>query len=144
MTSTAPYEQLVDAVVTAWNTKNPERFGEIFPEDAEWTDVIGQTWHGPDGIADGHREPFGRLFAAATLSYSAVRGRQVSDDVASIDATWQMTGHVSPEGEALPPREGLLHIVAIRRSGQWLPLVTHNADYTRTYRRTETGGSPLA
>lgn len=136
-------DDVITALFAAWNTKDPEAFGALFPTDAEWVDVLGQVMEGNEGIAVGHRPPFERILRGATLVRSTTRIRTLSDTLASIDASWRMTGHVSPQGDPLLQREGSIHLITARREGGWVPLIGHNQDYTRTYVRNEDGSSPL-
>lgn len=121
----------VSAIFAAWNTKDPQTFGSVFPPDAEYTDVVGNYVRGPQAIAELHVFPFTRLFSGATLTLTELRDRTITPDWSSLDAHWRVTGHTTPVGEPLPEWTGVMHIVANQRDGQWLPVIVHNVDLTK-------------
>lgn len=142
MTTDAALRTTIEDLFANWNTHDPNTFAETFSEDAEFTDIMGNTAKGRDAIAEQHVKPFGMLFQKAVLSLTNLSVKQLTDEVVSASAHWAMLGHVSPQGEPLPERRGILHVVLVWRDKAWYPEVVHNTDHTGTYQGTQLGNTP--
>ena len=136
-------EDLVERFREAFNSHNPKIFGLLLLENAEWTDVMGQTMIGRKEIEDGHTYPFTTVLNEATLLVKSYRSKWINDEIVSVDISWESSGHKTPEGEPIPSiRYGLLNLIAtkikqIEKSGDTTILlkiiIAHNNDYTSTY-----------
>ncbi|MFC4454840.1 SgcJ/EcaC family oxidoreductase [Deinococcus sonorensis] len=129
-------------LVDRWRTLDPQRFAASFSEDAEFTDVVGNTARGRPAIAELHVMPFTRLFREAVIDVGDTPIRFVTPEVASVGVHWTMHGHTSAQGEVLPPRQGILHVVVAQQDGQWWPVVAHNTDHTAVYSRSSAEPAP--
>ena len=129
-------QSVVEKLIQNWNTHDPSCFAASFAEDAQFTDVLGQTVQGRGEIARLHVVPFTRLFVAAELAVEQAPVKFVTGEVASVNLHWSMQGHTSVQGEPLPPRRGVMQLVVVRRDGRWWPVVAHNSDHTATYTRS--------
>jgi uncharacterized protein (TIGR02246 family) len=121
-------EDLVRALVAAWNRHDAHAFAEAFAEDADFTNVFGMVQKGRAGIQAGHAPVFKTMFKDSHLTVTETRVRLIRSDVAAVDVRWSMAGARDPHGNPWPRREGLLNWIVTNHSGQWLIDVSHNMD----------------
>jgi uncharacterized protein (TIGR02246 family) len=86
-------EHLVERFRETFNSHNPRIFGSLLLENAEWTDVMGQTMIGRKEIEDGHTYPFTTVLKEATLLVKSYRSKWINDEIVSIDISWESSGH---------------------------------------------------
>ena len=51
-------KQVINALVDAWNRKNPDSFAALLTEDGEWTDVVANHVQGREAVRKLHVYPF--------------------------------------------------------------------------------------
>lgn len=86
-------ENRVERFRETFNSHNPRIFGSLLLENAEWTDVMGQTMIGRKEIEDGHTYPFTTGLKEATLLVKSYRSKWINDEIVSIDISWESSGH---------------------------------------------------
>jgi len=59
-----------------------------------------------------------------------IKIRFVRPDVAAVDVHWELTGQTDAQGNARPPRQGILNFVMAKKDGKWQIVVMHNLDLT--------------
>lgn len=133
---------LVEKMVAAWNRKDPSEFGSFFRDDARFNDVTGHTMAGRSNIEQGHVKPWTTVLAQAELRTDSVQVHPLAPDVVSVELRWTTTGHTTPDGHPLPPRNGLLVLVLVGADDSWSIALATNADYTATYRHEDADGPP--
>jgi uncharacterized protein (TIGR02246 family) len=121
---------LVAAFVDAWNKHDTHAFAETFAEDADFTNVRGDSAHGRKAIEDFHAPMFATRFKNSHQTADDVKIRLLSSDIASVDIRWEMTGATEPDGTVIPIRKGLLNWAVTRLGDRWLIAVMHNQDFT--------------
>ena len=132
-------DKLIEEFTNAWNRHNPKDFADLFVDDGEWTDVLGQHVKGKDQIKKLHEYPFKSVLKDATLIVSSKRIRFIRNDILAIDVEWKTTGNKTPDGKSLPARYGLLDlIVTLENSTNDCKIILgHNVDYTTAYSRSD-------
>lgn len=132
-------DKLIEEFTNAWNRHDPNDFAELFVDDGEWTDVLGQHVKGKDQIKKLHEYPFKSVLKDATLTIESKRNRFIRNDIVAIDVEWKTTGNKSPDGKSLPARYGLLDlIVTLENSANDFKIILgHNVDYTTAYSRSD-------
>ena len=110
---------VIDELVARWNRKDPQEFAELFAEDADFTDVLGQTALGRPEIVQQHQFPFSRTLRAATLAADHVAMRTLGPDAAVARVHWSMTGPLSIDDEPLPLLRGKMHVALVRGEAGW-------------------------
>ena len=118
----------IAALAAAWNRHDASAFAEGFAEDVDFTNVFGLLAQGRTAITASHAAIFKGMFSGSTLAISDTRIRFIRDDVATIDARWEMTGARDPQGNPWPKRHGLMNMIATRQDGAWWFTVFHNQD----------------
>lgn len=112
----------------AWNVHDPKAFSMAFAEDADFTNVRGKGVTGRAAVEKFHTEPFATYFSHSRLKINETKIRFIKPDVAAVDARWEMTGAVGPDGKEIPLRLGLLNFVMTEANGAWFITVMHNMD----------------
>ncbi len=105
-------------------------FAETFAEDADFTNVRGDSAHGRRAVEDFHAPMFATRFKNTQLTAADVKIRFLSSDIASVDIHWEMTGATEADGTPIPIRKGLLNWVVARHGDRWLISVMHNQELT--------------
>jgi len=125
-------EQRITTVVSglenAWNAHDAKAFSMLFAKNADFTNVAGQRTRGRADIESFHAMRFATRFKSTRLTITSVSIRFIRADVASVDASWEMSGATSPQGEDVPLRKGILHLVVTKDGDAWLIAVMHNRE----------------
>lgn len=121
-------EDVVRGFVEHWNRHDMEAFAELFSEDAEFVNVVGAWWKGRAEIKEAHVLTHATLFRNSHLGVDEVTVRLLRPDVAVVRAKWNLTGQVSPSGEPLQPRSGILMTVLVVQDGHWKIVDAQNTD----------------
>lgn len=121
-------ERVVRAFADCWNRHDMAAFAALFAVDAEFVNVVGLWWKGRDAIRQAHELTHATMFRHSQLAISEVAIRFPADTIAIARCRWVLSGHVSPAGEPLPARHGVLVHVLARASGGWSIIDTQNTD----------------
>jgi uncharacterized protein (TIGR02246 family) len=122
--------KLVSDFVDAWNQHDAHAFAERFTEDADFTNVRGDSAHGRKAVEDFHAPMFASRFKNTHLTSDEVKIRVLSSDIASVDIRWEMTGATEADGSPIPIRKGLMNWVVTRHGERWLIALMHNQEFT--------------
>jgi len=139
-------EHLVAELTAAFNEHDPAAFAACFTEDADFTDVIGNTVFGQAEIERLHRFPFTHVMREATMTIDRTDVRFLRPDLAVVLARWTVTGNRSPTDEPLPPRSGILHVVCTLLSlgpERWKIASALNSEQAGVYARHFKPGETL-
>ncbi len=128
---------LIEKFTIAWNRHDAKEFAELFVEDGEWTDILGQHVKGKDQIEKLHEYPFKSVLKDATLTILTIRNRFITKDIFAIDLEWKTTGNKTPDGKPIPDRNGLLDLIVTLERGITRIILGHNVDYTKAYSRSD-------
>jgi uncharacterized protein (TIGR02246 family) len=100
-----------------------------FAEDADFTNMGGRHSHGRADI----EKWFASLFRGNlkdSLRTDTVKSiRFFTPELAAIDAETVITGTKAPDGSEIPPRKGLMIVMAIKQNGRWFIGTFHEAEY---------------
>jgi uncharacterized protein (TIGR02246 family) len=132
MSSTLEPEQATDeivaAMVRAWNSHDAHAFAAIFARDADFTNVFGMVARGREEIEGFHGPIFETMFKDSSLTAMQTRTRPIRPDVAAADIHWEMSGARDPSGDQWPSRHGLMSLLLAREEGSWSIAVMHNME----------------
>jgi uncharacterized protein (TIGR02246 family) len=128
---------LIESFTIAWNRHNAKEFAELFVDDGEWTDILGQHVMGKEQIEKLHEYPFKSVLKDATLTIISIRNRFLAKDIFAIDVEWKITGNKTPDGKSIPDRIGLLDLIATLEGGNTRIILGHNVDYSTAYSRSD-------
>ena len=121
---------LTDRFLAGWNAHDAHVFASAFAEDADLTNVRGVSVSGRYQIEQFHAQAFQKMFMHSHQSAEVKKIRFLKPDVAVVDVRWEITGALTPEGNPIPMRSGLLDLVFTSSGGHWLISVMHNTDLT--------------
>jgi uncharacterized protein (TIGR02246 family) len=100
-----------------------------FAEDADFTNMRGSHSHGRADI----EKWFASLFRGNlkdSLRTDTVKSiRFFTPELAAVDADTVITGTKAADGSDIPPRKGLMIVMATKQSGRWLIGTFHEAEY---------------
>jgi uncharacterized protein (TIGR02246 family) len=122
--------KLAAGFVDAWNKHDAHAFAENFAEDADFTNVRGDSAHGRKAVEDFHAPVFATRFKNTHQTADDIKIRFLSADIASADIRWEMTGALEIDGTPIPIRKGLLNWVVSSHGDRWLITVMHNQEFT--------------
>jgi uncharacterized protein (TIGR02246 family) len=129
---TARDEERIKKVLTdftdAWNKHDAKAFSNVFAEDADFTNVGGNSKHGRNEIEKHHEPGFKTKWKDSYQKITQSKIRFIKPDVAAVDAWWELAGIKGPEGQDMPPRKGLLNFIMTKNNDTWLITVMHNMD----------------
>src|SRR5262245_7510599 len=105
--------------VTAWNAHDVKKMASRYAIDGDLMEPDGMTARHRDEVEKHFAEEHGGPFKTTELKLTIDSVWFAGADVALVDGTYMVIGAVDPNGQALPPRKGLLTSVLIREDGTW-------------------------
>lgn len=146
MTDRMSDQQNVESVIRAfgdsWNRHDMDAFARLFAEDAEFVNVVGMWWKGREEIRRAHMATHATMFRGSRLTITWIAVRFVRPDVAVTRASWTLTGHLGPAGEALPERKGYLLNLVVQSDGEWKIVDSQNTDIIEGVLAPPQGANP--
>lgn len=110
---------VIDEMIARWNRKDAEEFAAMFVEDADFTDVLGQTAQGRAEIAAQHQPPFSRTLRGARLTADHVAIRTLGGDAAVARVHWSLSDPHALDGSSLPTLHGKMQVTLVRGEAGW-------------------------
>jgi len=124
----ARIKKVLTDFIDAWNKHDAKAFSMVFAEDADFTNVGGNSKHGRNEIEKHHAPSFASKWKDSHQEITQSKIRFIKPDVAAIDAWWELTGIKGPDGQDMPKRKGLLNFIMTKNVDTWLIVVMHNMD----------------
>lgn len=121
-------ETLVDGFLRSWNSHDMKAFADLFTEDADFVNVAGMWWKGRPEIQARHEESHATRFRATSLASTHVSVRLPRADVAVIHFGWELTGQLDAEGKPVPPRRGIMQMLAVKQADGWRITAAQNTN----------------
>ena len=81
-----------------WNAHHAHQFSSMFTEDADFTNVRGQSASGQAEIDKFHAVAFERFFKQSHQTGEVTKIRFLQPDLAAVDIHWEMTGALDNTG----------------------------------------------
>jgi len=119
----------VHQIEDAWNKHDAKAFASGFAEEAEFTNVIGDSEHGREKVEAFHAPMFATIFKNSHVKQTVTKTTFIKPDVAAVDVKWQMTGAMQPDGKPWPDRKGLTSYIMVPENGVWKVLIMHNSEF---------------
>jgi uncharacterized protein (TIGR02246 family) len=124
----AAVEGVVQAFSECWNRHDMDSFGLLFAQDAEFVNVVGMWWKGRAEIKAAHEFTHSTMFKSSRLTILETSVRFPTPQLAIARSRWLLENHVSPDGTALPARNGVLVNVLALQDGRWSIIDAQNTD----------------
>jgi uncharacterized protein (TIGR02246 family) len=124
---------VIDEMIARWNHKDAEAFAAMFVEDADFTDVLGQTAQGRAEIAAQHQPPFSRTLRDARLSADLVAMRTLGSEAAVARVHWSLADPHAMDGSSLPTMHGKMQVTLLRGEAGWQIVAVLNQHATSVF-----------
>ncbi len=120
--------KVMEKFADAWNRHDMADFASLFAPNAEFVNVVGLWWKGRAEIQRAHEFAHTTFFKHSRLTMDEVVVRNADQHVLIARCRWTLTGHVTPDGAALPPRNGILVTILTRSESGWSIIDAQNTD----------------
>jgi uncharacterized protein (TIGR02246 family) len=125
----AAIKQVVAGFSNGWNSHDAHSMCESLADDVQWVNWRGEAVHTRKEVEDEHAKLFAGLYKQ-THRTDTVKGiRTLAPDLVSVDNYWTMTGAKKRDGSDWPYREGYVNYLMAKRTGHWIIIVSHTADF---------------
>lgn len=114
--------------VDAWNRHDMTAFAALYPENADFVNVLGVWLRGRAAIQEHHATIHAARMRTSRLTALETEVRFLRPDVAPVHVHWGLTGQIARDGAALAPRQGILFHVVAKTGGKWLITSSQNTD----------------
>jgi uncharacterized protein (TIGR02246 family) len=127
---TGPDEEAVrrlpQTFADAWAKHDGHELAKMMADDVDFV-TVGATWlHGRADFEKYHARLLSGRFKESSITPLQTAVRFLSPDIAVVHWSWSMTGDKNPDGTARKRRYGLMTMVAAKRNGTWLVVVSQN------------------
>ena len=120
--------EVLERFTEAWNTHDAKAYAALFAENADFTNVFGQSFHGRETIEAQHAKIFASMFKDSRITSMNSTVRLIDQLFASVDVIWTMSGAVDMKGNSWADRKGLMSLVMKFEKEVWSILIMHNMD----------------
>lgn len=115
----AVIRKLYGEFAAAWNVHDPHQMASMYAIDGDVMEPDGATAKGREEVEKHFAEEHAAAFKSTEIKLTIDSVFFLTGDVALVDGTYMVLGAVDPNGQALPPRKGLLTSVLIKEHGTW-------------------------
>jgi uncharacterized protein (TIGR02246 family) len=112
----------------AWNAHDTTALARLFAEDADFVNVVGIWWRDRRAIEEAHAFAHRTFFRDSLLQIDDVVVKRLLPDLATVHATWTLSGQEEPDVSVGAPRRGILLFVAAQEHDGWLIRTAQNTD----------------
>lgn len=127
MTVSAPAD-FPKAFSDAWQSRDGQRIGTLFAEDADFVNVTGLWWRDRAAISKAHDYALKSFFSDTILQPGVTTTRMLGSDHAVVHCRFRLSGQIAPNGETAGPRQTILSFVLRRTRNGWQAVSAQNTD----------------
>jgi uncharacterized protein (TIGR02246 family) len=118
--------KLPQAFADAWAKHDGHQLAKMMADDVDFV-TVGATWlHGRPDFEKYHVRLLSGRFKESSITPLQTAVRFLSPDIAVVRWSWTLAGDKNPDGTARKRRYGMMTMVAARRKGTWLVVVSQN------------------
>lgn len=117
--STKTIRELYTDFVKAWNKHEVDKMSSRWAIDGDHIEPDGTVAKGRDEVTELLKKQHTGVFKDTTLTLTVKSVWMITDQVALVDGTYELTGAKLPDGTAVPARKGLLTSVLMQEKGIW-------------------------
>jgi uncharacterized protein (TIGR02246 family) len=125
----AAIRHLVERYSDAFNHHDAQAVAVLYAPDADFTNMYGGSQHGRPAIERVYANLFSGRLKESHRNDTVKSVRMLGTRLAVMDANWEMSGTISPNGTPSPVRKGMLTWVMAKRGDKWYILVFHEFDF---------------
>lgn len=111
--------QLYADFTDAWNKHDVKAMTARWAEDGDHVEPDGQMAKGRDQVAALYKKEHETIFKNSHLTLKIDTVWFITQDVALIDGTYELSGVVLPDGTEIPTRKGRLSTNLLYEQGKW-------------------------
>ena len=100
-----------------------------FAEDADFTNMRGSNSHGRKDIENWFASLFRGNLKDSLRTDTVKSIRFFTPELAAVDADTVITGTKAADGSDIPPRKGLMIVMATKQNGRWFIGTFHESEY---------------
>src|SRR3954464_12025907 len=119
-------QKVVVEMTDGFNKHDADASTRMYKSDADFVSMRGEVGIGREAAEKGLRRIFETRAKAATLKTEDVKIRFIRPDVALAHVTNELSGLLSPDGQALPSQRELSLRVFVKDDGIWRVASFHN------------------
>jgi uncharacterized protein (TIGR02246 family) len=128
----AALKEVVAGFSNGWNTHDAHAMCASLADDIEWVNWRGEPLGSRQAVEDEHAKLFADLYKNTHRTDTVKSIRYISPELAVVDDYWTMTGARKRDGSEWPYRAGYSDFLMAKRSGRWIVIVSHTADFNAT------------
>jgi uncharacterized protein (TIGR02246 family) len=117
--STKSIRLLYTEFVEDWNKHDVAKMAAMWTIDGDHTEPDGTRARGRDEVTALLTKQHTSVFKNSHLSLKVDTVFMLTDTVAIVDGTYELSGAVLPDGTAIPPRNGQLTSVLLKEKATW-------------------------
>lgn len=122
-------ENVIAAFIESWNSKDIEKFGALFAENADFVGVTGLWTSGRETIVKRHLEGFSNMQSKSRLEIIETKTKFLSEVISIAHSNWKMSGQQSIDGKELSDKKGVWTVVLQKQADEnWLIIALHNSN----------------
>src|SRR5438309_3938201 len=125
----AAIKQAVAGFSDGWNSHDAHAMCLSLADDVQWVSWRGEVSHTRKQVEDDHAALFAALYKNSQRTDTVKAIRYLAPELASVDNFWSMTGAKTRDGSDWPYRAGYVNFLMAKRSGRWVIIVSHTADF---------------
>jgi uncharacterized protein (TIGR02246 family) len=125
----AAVKEIVAGFSNGWNNHDARAMCASLADDVQWVNWRGEVYSNRKGVEEEHAKLFADLYKNTHRTDTVKSIRYVAPDLASVDDDWTMTGARKRDGADWPYRAGYANFLMAKRSGRWIVIASHTADF---------------
>ena len=125
----AAIRRVVAGFSDGWNSHDAHAMCASLADDVEWVNWRGEPLGTRQAVEDEHAKLFADLYKNTRRTDVVKSIRYLSPELAVVDDYWTMTGARKRDGSDWPYRAGYSNFVMAKRTGHWIVIVSHTADF---------------
>ncbi len=125
----AAIKQVVASFSDGWNNHDARAMCVSLADDVQWVNWRGEAVHTRKEVEDTHATLFAGLYKNTRRTDTVKSIRYLTPELVSVENYWTMTGAKMRDGADWPYREGYVNYLMAKRSGSWVIIVSHTADF---------------
>jgi uncharacterized protein (TIGR02246 family) len=125
----AAIKDVVAGFSNGWNIRDAHAMCLSLADDVEWVNWRGESLGTRKDVEEEHAKLFTDQYKNSHRIDEVKSIKYVTPNLAIVDDYWTMTGAKKRDGSDWPYRAGLYNFVMAKRSGRWIVIVSHAADF---------------
>ncbi len=122
-------QRIVNDYSERMNRHEAHDVASLFAEDADFTNMRGDSQHGRKAIEAFYAKLFDGPLKEVYRTDTVKSIRILSPEIAAVDGLWQMRFTLAANGTKGPVRDGLFNYVLTKQNGRWFITIFHESEF---------------